>query len=321
MSRKFDLVLTPEERKEIETKVKEITSRITQWKRDDWMDEVAVASGSLPERIRRALRRFKREETAPWIRLRNLPYEPGQIPPTPVEIPAKPQSKEVRAVEVIQCLLACLVGELFGWSSHQGGSVITDILPQKDKLSEASGSGSGIDFSLHTEDAFHPNAPEYLGLICLRNHGLVPTVVSTILDVELNEHEKDILFEHRFIVGVNVAHDAPQPSAPTSILFGDRKQPYFRFNANRQSAVPGDQAAAEALKKLEASLCNAQIGIALESGDALFIDNYRVAHGRPRFKPRFDGTDRWLKRVFLTGSLRSSRGLRASSLSRVILAS
>jgi len=41
-------------------------------------------------------------------------------------------------------------------------------------------------------------------------------------------------------------------------------------------------------------------------------------HGRKPFTARFDGTDRWLKRVCITRDLRKSRDARAHSTSFTI---
>ena len=40
------------------------------------------------------------------------------------------------------------------------------------------------------------------------------------------------------------------------------------------------------------------------------MDNYRAIHGRYAFQPRYDGTDRWLKKMMLTRDVRKSRVLR-----------
>ncbi len=38
--------------------------------------------------------------------------------------------------------------------------------------------------------------------------------------------------------------------------------------------------------------------VALRPGDLLVLDNRRAVHARTAFTPRFDGTDRWLQRVY-----------------------
>jgi alpha-ketoglutarate-dependent taurine dioxygenase len=58
--------------------------------------------------------------------------------------------------------------------------------------------------------------------------------------------------------------------------------------------------------------------VALLPGECLFIDNYKAVHGRSSFKARFDGTDRWLKRINITSDLRKSRDVREAPASRVI---
>ncbi len=60
-------------------------------------------------------------------------------------------------------------------------------------------------------------------------------------------------------------------------------------------------------------------GIVLLPGVCLFIDNYKAVYGRSSFKARFDGTDRWLKRVNIARDLRKSRGVRKAPASWVIL--
>jgi alpha-ketoglutarate-dependent taurine dioxygenase len=60
-------------------------------------------------------------------------------------------------------------------------------------------------------------------------------------------------------------------------------------------------------------------GVALLPGECLFIDNYKAVHGRSSFKARFDGTDRWLKRINIARDLRKSRSFRSAPASRMIL--
>jgi alpha-ketoglutarate-dependent taurine dioxygenase len=56
----------------------------------------------------------------------------------------------------------------------------------------------------------------------------------------------------------------------------------------------------------------------LAPGDFIFVDNYKAVHGRKPFKARFDGTDRWLKRINVTRDLRKSRDGRLTPDARVI---
>jgi L-asparagine oxygenase len=53
----------------------------------------------------------------------------------------------------------------------------------------------------------------------------------------------------------------------------------------------------------------------LNAGDRLIVHNRKCAHARSRFEARFDGTDRWLQRVYVRRTLeglpiRSERSFR-----------
>ena len=53
-------------------------------------------------------------------------------------------------------------------------------------------------------------------------------------------------------------------------------------------------------------------------GDVVFIDNYLAVHGRGSFIPRYDGTDRWLRKALFTRDLRKSRSVRDGADGRVL---
>ena len=55
----------------------------------------------------------------------------------------------------------------------------------------------------------------------------------------------------------------------------------------------------------------------LAPGEAVFVDNYKVIHGRDTFTPRYDGTDRWLKRTSLVRDIRRTY-VRSKSRSRLL---
>ncbi|HYU32542.1 MAG TPA: hypothetical protein VEW48_10300 [Thermoanaerobaculia bacterium] len=88
-----------------------------------------------------------------------------------------------------------------------------------------------------------------------------------------------------------------------------RLDPYFMD-------PPEDPAAREAFDKL-IRLIDSQIGdLMLDVGEICFIDNFKAVHGRRPFKARYDGTDRWLKRINITRDLRRSRTARPAPEAR-----
>jgi hypothetical protein len=156
------------------------------------------------------------------------------------------------------------------------------------------GSGSELELVWHTEDARYAYRGDYRGLMCLRNPDAVPTTFALIDEVRLEPDQVEVLFEPRFLF-------RPDPSHPSD---SDR---------------PEIEEARSAMDSLIRAIDENLTGVALLPGECLFIDNYKAVHGRSSFKARFDGTDRWLKRINITRDLRKSRAVRAAPASRVVL--
>lgn len=217
-------------------------------------------------------------------------------------------------------LLVSLMGEPFGWSTQRDGALINNVLPVQSHEGEQLSTGSTVDLDWHTEEAFHPFRADYLVLMCLRNPDAVPTIVGSIQDVYLDEPVRKVLFDPRFIFHTdkNFQNGLFDFAIPVPVLFGDLNSPYVRIDPSFMNAVPGDEEAEQALQAITCSFKQALQEVVLQQGDVLFMDNFRVVHGRKAFRPRFDGTDRWLKRVNITADLRKSRVLRQSHISRII---
>jgi alpha-ketoglutarate-dependent taurine dioxygenase len=76
------------------------------------------------------------------------------------------------------------------------------------------------------------------------------------------------------------------------------------------AAVPGDDDAAVALEEFRAAIGESAQFVTLSPGDILLIDNKRALHARTSFRPRYDGTDRWLQRISITKDLARSAPFR-----------
>lgn len=106
----------------------------------------------------------------------------------------------------VLALCGIALGEPFGWLTLQGGSLIQNVLPVPGKERTQSGSGSETFLELHTEDAFHPHRPDYLLLLTLRNDEAVPTVISAIRDVRLDDDGERLLEQERFNIVPDPEH-------------------------------------------------------------------------------------------------------------------
>ncbi|MBO0784205.1 MAG: TauD/TfdA family dioxygenase, partial [Ktedonobacteraceae bacterium] len=104
-----------------------------------------------------------------------------------------------------------------------------------------------------------------------------------------------------------------------SVFFGSADAPYLRLDPYFMDPLDDDPEAQEALNTLINLMDESLIDLVLQPGEFCFIDNYRAVHGRKPFKARYDGNDRWIKRISMTRDLRKSRRWRASTTSRLIM--
>lgn len=291
---------------------------------EDFLVKVRGYAAQLPARIITALNEFRcTDHHNGTFLLKGFHIDDNKLERTPDAVGAQVDELSATREGFMLMLLISLLGDAFGWSTQRSGALINNILPLKSHGAEQLSTGSVVDLDWHTEEAFHPFRADYLALMCLRNHDNVSTIVGSIEDVELDEETKRILFEPRFIflVDKNFQNGLFDCAAATSVLFGDFDKPYVRIDPSFMNAIPDDEEGERALKTIINAFNKALYELPLQQGDVLFIDNYRVVHGRKAFQPRFDGTDRWLKRVNITSDLRKSRNMRKSHNSRVIITS
>jgi hypothetical protein len=294
--------LSPDVSQEIDTLLSKIMGEADSVEMLPFLDTAAVIAHELPKDIRSLLYKFKLHQSADAVCIRGHQIDDAIIGPTPLSHRPPGQVEYANRYEVLHLLYASLLGEPFGWMTIQNGYIINNIVPIPEHRDQLSSTGSSKLFDLHTEDAFHPNAGDYLGLMCLRNPDSVGTILSRPSGIELSEAAFLTLFEPRYIVGANIAQEVPGITQPSPVLFGNPKFPYIRVNLNSTHAVEGDDDAAQALEELKALLRKNSEQVSFQAGDCWYIDNLHVVHGRGPYNPRFDGTDRWLKRLYITRS-------------------
>lgn len=293
--------------------------------------------GEVPTGLRRFLAHFRLTEFAPACLITGFPVDDDTLGPTPADIHQARAINAGRGEEYLIALMAATLGEVFNWSTLQMGRLIQDVIPIRGEEAAQSGHGSTEQLAWHTEDAFHPHRADYLLLLGLRNHDRVPTTLASIRTVSLTWDQVLTLCEPRFeiipddehilqLARVDPAHPslkrirelcARPPRVP--VLFGDPSAPYLCVDPVFMHVVKHDREAASALEVLQAGLDESQIAVVLSPGDVLVIDNYLSVHGRRPFQPRYDGTDRWLKKILVARDLRKSRDHRLASASRVLM--
>jgi Fe(II)/alpha-ketoglutarate-dependent arginine beta-hydroxylase len=270
---------------------------------------IALASHELPRGLRSFLTDFRLNLSAGFCTVRGWQLAPG-TPATPARLAEAPPLVD----DGYLLLLSSLLGDPFGWSTQQRGRIVHDILPVRGMEQSQLGASSLTTLDWHTEDAFHPLRPDFLALFCIRNPSRTATTVAVLDPSRLTERELDALFEPGFLIYPDTSHRPTGSSAllsdaeaePVALLYGDRRAPFVRAD-RAYMAVAGQNPTAEAaLRSLCAVLDSSLVDVVLEPGDVCIIHNHRAVHGRRPFTPRYDGTDRWLKRICITRDLRPS---------------
>jgi len=314
----YRLELTKEELGEIRPLVREVASRYSSVEATDFLDNVTTYAQDLPRRLRTFLNAFRLQEPSGVCVISGYPVDDAKIGKTPPHWRKKLEGSNTMEEEIFLNLCGALLGDAIAWSHQRDGIICQDLVPIEGHANKMLGSGSELELVWHTEDASYSYRGDYIGLMCLRNPDAVPTTFALIDEVRLDLDQVEVLFEPRFFFRPDPSHPTDSEVEKAPVLFGDPGFPYVRFDPYCMDRPETEEAKA-AMDYLIRVIDKNLTGVALLPGECLFIDNYRAVHGRGSFKARFDGTDRWLKRINVARDLRKSRAVRAAPASRVIL--
>ena len=311
---------------------------------DEYFRTVALDCHHLPDRLRSFLRDRRGLEDFPAFTLDGIEIDDLAIGPTPHGWGDPPDRRRTAAETTWLALCGSVLGDLFGWATQQDGAIVHDIAPTPADEHSQVGNSSAELLWWHTEEAFHPLRCDYLGLLCLRNNDGVATTISSLDGSELPADMRSVLFEPRFQIRPDDSHLAsrrcqPRPPPgkeadlmraaehrleqmnkhprPVALLSGDFDAPYLSIDPFYME-TPQEATARAAFGTLCRALESQLTEVVLQPGQVLFVDNYKAVHGRKPFRARYDGTDRWLKRINIARDLRKSRAFRVSSDSRII---
>lgn len=325
-----------DDRERVERLTATLASRWESAEDNEFLADAHDLARELPRDLVRFAGQFRVTEHASAMAIVGLEVDGDLIGPTPSHWRDELRPHTALREEFYFVLLGSLLGDVFGWSTLQDGHLIHSVLPIAGEEAAQSGHGSDALLEWHTEDGFHPYRPDYLGLMCLRNPDSVATTYASPDNIHLTAKQRRVLTEPRFLIRPDKEHlrrrqllletgtstsvlDIEEDPKPTAVLFGDPRQPYLRIDPTFMTTLPGDTEAEAALRVIVEQLDCAIEDVVLAPGDVCFIDNYRAVHGRRPFKARYDGTDRWLKKVIITRDLRKSRALRGDAESRVLV--
>ncbi|WP_208886289.1 guanitoxin biosynthesis L-enduracididine beta-hydroxylase GntD [Streptomyces sp. PBH53] len=303
-----------------------------------FLAEVGVLAHGLPRRARLALHAAGPDSDRAATVISGTQVDSEALGPTPAGWRAADTPPSLPYAFLLM-LFSALLGDAITWRTQQEGRMVGDVVPTEGMEHSLISASSHSELSWHTEDAFSPYRADWVGLLCLRNADLTPTTLAVPDLGAAPEGVVDVLRRRRFFVVPDNAHDGV-PSAgagpadvadaltdvtlarrtppPVALISGPPKAPVVRVDRDFTSVAPGDAEAARALDWLIAHLDANLRDLPLAPGDIAFIDNRNAVHGRRPFHPRYNGTDRWLKRVNIVRDLRRTRPGRASARSRTI---
>ncbi|MGW4527873.1 TauD/TfdA family dioxygenase [Amycolatopsis sp. NPDC004378] len=277
----------------------------------DLAEHGAALVTALPESLVRAAHRFGNSGSPHnTLLVSGLLPEITDLQPTPATTIPPPLDLCGQAAALSLLAVVSLLGEPFTFASLYEGRLVQHVTPVPGREAAQTSEGSDTILAWHVEDAFTEHRCDFFGLLCLRGEPGAATLVSAARSLQLPDAVEQVLRQPRFVVEPDIAHGAdPAPDLPrVSVLSGPTPDPEICFDAVYQRpADPGDAEAAAALRVLAEAVEAAAVAHVLEPGQLLIADNRRVVHGRTVFRPRYDGTDRWLLRTMACGSKRAHR--------------
>jgi L-asparagine oxygenase len=284
----------------------------------DFHDRYATCHELLPGGLSRFLDEFRRDASAPVCLVRGFPVDEAKVGPTPDHWDRTDGLDATIESDIYAAMCASALGHPFAWATLQHGRLVQDVFPIRGDEWRESGHGSDAFLQFHTDDAFRPDSCDYILLFGLRNRDAVPTYIAAVRDVELAEDDRRVLFEDRFHIVPDGEHirqleqrapgdpalrraiEMRDHPAPVAVLFGDPAEPSIRLDAPYMRCIGDDPAAQRALRALEVELERVRRPFVAASGTLLILNNRSAAHGRESFRARYDGTDRWLRKIVVS---------------------
>jgi L-asparagine oxygenase len=255
----------------------------------------------LPERIRAVLQAMKDRQDIAALVIRGAPL-PEPAAPTP----AHWRERAVDASSGHDFWLALTAGQVgwpVCWSTLQDGRLFQDVLPIAGEEKQQTGHGSHSELSFHVEDCFSDDRCDVLTLLCVRNPDRIPTTVATAAALDPAGLDLETLTGPHFRILPDPEHlrgrdPASVDSSPRAVLSTEGS--VLRLRVDPAFCEPVGARAAQALGVLHEQLDAGLFQVPLDPGDLLMVDNRRAVHGRSAFRPRYDGTDRWLRKLTVT---------------------
>ena len=230
-------------------------------------------------------------------------YFTGMVPATPL---IQRADDACPAATRVLLQFADDIGYAVGYDREQHGRLVQDIFPVRASETAQVSSSSKVMLGSHSETAFHRHRPRYVVLLCLRGDASAATTYADVNDIveRLAPEHLAVLQTTEFVTTVDPSFmtqgepDAEVIVQPLTFSHGAWVLVYDELLMRGTN-----ERAQTALAELHRVVKMVTQTVVLGDGDLLVIDNDRAVHGRTPFVPRYDGTDRWLKRALVVREL------------------
>lgn len=229
----------------------------------------------------------------------NLPI--GDVPATP----STPfTSKPTPTADGVLIEHAVNFGQPFGYIQEQDGQLIQNIVPVHKLEFDQISSSSKVELEMHTETAFHPYMPKYVLLLCMRGDITAETTYALLGDIleNLDDSVISVLKTDSFYTSIDQSFrtkSEPNAFIRKQIISNDEQK--LVYDSNLMKPLNND--ASHALSEINTAIQKVKRSVVLDGGDLIVIDNHQTVHGRKPFQPKYNGTDRWLKRCLVLEGL------------------
>ena len=257
-------------------------------------------SSELPKSMQIFLKNFMNENLFDDVAIiKNLPYDKE------IETPDDNSHfiGEKTILSRCQTIINEFIGEMVSYEGEAHGRLFQDMVPNKQLMTTQTSLGSKIELELHTEQAFSELRPDFLCLSCLKGDTQAKTYYLHVRDIinNLSNEEVELLKQKLWKIGVDLSFAMNGCSndirGPLSIL----TEKDLLFDQDLMIGI-NDKSKTIIDKIIDIYYKFRKFHV-LIPGDCLIINNRRLVHGRSSFKPKFDGTDRFVIRSFILNNI------------------
>ncbi|MTD57017.1 TauD/TfdA family dioxygenase [Amycolatopsis pithecellobii] len=232
----------------------------------------------------------------------------GVAGPTPQSWDAL-EPGQTRELDIAFAIVASVTGRAFGWKAQQDGRLVHNIVPSRASANLQVGASSTVRLEWHTEDSYHPDRPELLLLACVRNPDRVGTDVASIRCADLTEEDIAVLAAQPVLLYPDDSYAGSWsfdgPDAPRMRTVWETADGLcMRFDPPYTTLPDGQPELRAAWERLGAALDRCATTVMADPGDVVMVNNDVAAHARRPFRARYDGTDRWMKRILVRSEWR-----------------